>query len=84
MPIGVGVVGEGDVEAVAHADQTGHRIGRGAIHPDLAVPVSRHEAEGRIDRFVDHRRRDAVTLDHGMPVMHRRAAQRINADLHAC
>ena len=39
MPVGVGVVGEGDVEFVAHADQPRHGIRRRAIHPDLSVPI---------------------------------------------
>ena len=45
----VGVAGEGDVEAVLEADQPLHRVGRRRIHADPAVPVERHEAEGRID-----------------------------------
>ena len=52
VPVGVGVVGKGDIEFVAHPDQPRHRIGRRAVHPDLAVPIDRHEAKRRIDRVV--------------------------------
>ena len=53
VAVRVGVVGESDVEFVAHADQARHREWRGTIHPDLAVPIRGHEAEGRIDGVVD-------------------------------
>jgi hypothetical protein len=83
VPIGVGVVGKGDVELVARADQPRHRIGRRAVHPDLAVPVHRHEAERRVDRVADDGSIEAIALDDRLPVAHARAAQRIDADLHA-
>ncbi len=35
----IGVAGEGQVEAVLERDQSGHGVGRGAIHADLAVPI---------------------------------------------
>ena len=82
VPVGIGVVGEGDVEFVAHADQPRHGIGRRAIHADLAVPIDRHEPEGRVDRVVDDGRRDAITFDDRLPEMHAGAAQRIDPDLH--
>ncbi len=34
-------------------DQRGHRVRGGAVHPDLAVPVERHEPPGRVDQRVD-------------------------------
>src|SRR5262249_10646281 len=37
VTIRVGIVAEGDVEAVLEFDQAGHRKGAGAIHPDFAV-----------------------------------------------
>ena len=82
MPVGVGVVGEGDVEGVALGDQAGHRIGRRAVHADLAVPIDGHEREGRIDLGVDHAGGQAIALDQGRPVVDRRPAQRIDADAH--
>ena len=74
---------EGDVELVAHADQPRHRIGRRAIHPDLAVPIDGHEAERRIDRVADDGRGQAIALDDRLPVMHAGAAQGIDPDLDA-
>ena len=82
VPVGVGVVGEGDVEFVAHADQPRHRIGRRAIHPDLAVPIDRHEAKRRVDRVADDGRGHAIALDDRLPEMDAGAAQRIDPDLH--
>ena len=41
VAIGVGVVAEGDLEAVLQADQVRHRVGARAVHPDLAVVVQR-------------------------------------------
>ena len=83
MAVGVGVVGEGHVELAAHRDQARHRERRRAIHPDLAVPVGGHEAEGRIDGVVHDRRVDAIALRDRLPEMHGGAAERIDADLDA-
>jgi len=80
VAIGIGIVGEGDIEPVAHPDQARHGKGRGAIHPDLPIPVSGHETEGRIDRVIHHARLDPVTLDNRLPVVNGGAAQRINPD----
>ncbi len=83
VPVGIGIVGKGDVEFVVHPDQAGHRIGRRTIHPDLAVPVGGHEPERRIDGIVHDRGVDAVMFDDRLPEMNSRAAERIDADLHA-
>src|SRR5665811_1328591 len=77
---GIGVVGEGDIEFLAQTDQPFHRIGRGAIHSDLSVPIDGHESKRRIDGVVHHGRRDLVTLADGRPIMHGSAAQRIDSD----
>ena len=53
VPVVVGVAGEGDLEAILQIDQPLHRVGRGWVHANLAVPINRHEAEGRIDLLVD-------------------------------
>ncbi len=82
VPVGVGIVGEGDIELVAHADQPRHRIGRRAVHPDLAVPIGCHEPERRVHGITNDGRGDAVSLDDGLPEMHSRAAQGIDPDLH--
>ena len=68
---------------VAHPDQPRHRVGRRAVHPDLAVPIDRHEAEGRIDRIADDGRVEAIALDDRLPVAHAGAAQGIDADFDA-
>ena len=49
VAIGIGIVAEGDAILVLQADQSGHRVGAGAIHANLAVVIDRHEGEGRID-----------------------------------
>ena len=85
VPVVVGVAGEGDVEAVLHPDQSLHRIGRGWVHADLAVPIHGHETEGRIDRLVDNREVQPVALGDRPPVVDPGAAERIDpqADLRA-
>ena len=77
----VGVVGEGDAVLVLEADQPGHRVGARAVHADLAVVIDRHEREGRIDRRVDDGDIEAVNVVDRLPVVHGRAAQRIDAEL---
>ncbi len=83
VAIVVGVVGECDIEAILHLDQPRHRIRRRAIHPDLAVPIHAHETKSRIDGIVHDRRLDPIALDDRSPVVHARAAERIDADAHA-
>src|SRR5271170_4630140 len=83
MPVRIGVVGKGDVETIALREQADHRVRRRAIHPDLPVPVGGHEAKRRIDDVADDGRLDAVLLDHGGPVMHSCAAERIDSNLNA-
>ena len=56
VPVVVSIAGERKVEAVPHLDQSLHRIGRGWIHPDLTIPIHRHESEGGIDQIADHRK----------------------------
>jgi hypothetical protein len=54
MPIGVGIVSEGDLIAILEPHKPGHRVRARAIHADLAVVVEGHEREGRIDLWVDY------------------------------
>ena len=56
-----------------------HRVRRRGIHADLAVPVDRHEAERGVDRVVDHGEIELVALGDRRPVVHARAAERIDA-----
>ena len=83
VAVGVGVVGKGDVESVAHRNQARHRERRGTIHADFSIPVRRHEPERRIDGVVHNCRIDSVMLDQRLPVMNGGAAERIDPDFHA-
>ena len=80
VPVVVGVAGEGDIEAILQADQSLHRVGRGGIHADLAVPIDRHESESRIDRVVDDREVQPVALGDRPPVVDPGAAERIDTE----
>ena len=75
-------LGMANVEAIAHLYKSCHRVGRRAIHANLAVPIDPHEAKGRIDGVVDDGAVELIAIDDRSPVMHARAAQRIDADLH--
>jgi hypothetical protein len=57
VPVVVGIARPRDVEAILEPDEAPHRVGRRAVHADLAVPVDRHEREGRIDHVAYHRHR---------------------------
>ena len=81
VAIGVGVVAERDVKAVLELDQARHRIRARAVHADLAVVVERHEPECRVDRRVGDGDVQAVGIGDRLPVMHGRAAQRVDAEL---
>jgi hypothetical protein len=80
MAVHVGVVAPGDVEAVLQVHQTGHGVGAGAVHADLAVVVQGHEGEGRVHPVVHHPDVQAVFFGDGLPVGHRRAAHGVHAD----
>ena len=82
VPVGVGIVAGRDVVGVLRGDQRGHRVRRGAVHPDLAVPVQRHRAPGRVDQRVDDGQVEPVPLGDRVPVVDAGAAQRIGADPH--
>ena len=79
VPIVIRVARERDVEPVLEADQPLHRVGRRGVHPDLAVPIDRHETERRIDHVVDDGEVETVTLRDRRPVVNARAAERIDA-----
>ena len=64
-------------------EQPLHRVRRRRVHADLAVPVERHEAEGRVDLLADDGEVDAVALGDARPVVHAGAAERIDAHPHA-
>ena len=54
VAVKVGVIAKGNVKVIFQPDQTGHRIGRGAIHADLAVFIHGHKGEGRIHTRIDN------------------------------
>ena len=80
VAIRVGVVPGCDGELVLAADQGGHGGRRGAVHPDLAVPVQCHEPEGGVHDRVDDGQVETVTLADLAPVGHARPAERVGAD----
>ena len=81
MTVGVGVVADREVEAIAKADEARHCKGRRAVHADLSVPVGSHEAECRVDPVLDHLSAKFVPADDLAPVADARAAQRVDAKL---
>ena len=81
VAVAVRVVAEGDVKPVPEGDETGHGVGGRAVHPDLPVVVDGHEAEGRVDRPVDHLDVQSPGFGDGAPVVDGRAAQRVNPNL---
>src|SRR5215470_5473103 len=74
VAVRVGVVPEGDVEAVLQGNEAGHGIRTRAIHPDLAVVIDGHEPEGGVSGGVDHGEVQPELLGDDGPVPHRRAA----------
>ena len=80
VPVRVGIVAERDVEPILQCNQPGHRMRRRAVHADPAVPVDRHEREGRIDLVVHDLDPQAVPLGDGVPEGEARAPERVDAD----
>src|SRR5215471_11742100 len=80
VSIGIGVAGKSDVESLFEADHACHRIYRRRVHPDLAVPIDGHEAEGWIDGVIHDFQIESVAVADGVPVSNARAAQRIDTD----
>jgi len=83
VTIGVGVVGEGDVEFVAQADQPRHGVGGRTVHPNLTVPIQSHKTERRVYRLIDDRRREVIAFDDPGPILDACAAERIDPNLDA-
>src|SRR4029079_9632143 len=52
MPVMIRVTSKRNVEAILQSNQICHRVSRGRVHADLAVPIHCHETEGRIDELV--------------------------------
>src|SRR5258705_7231299 len=80
VPIGVGVARKGHVESLLETDHACHCISRRRVHPDLAVPIDRHEVKRRIDDVVHDLQIESVALGNRIPVSHARAAQWIHTE----
>ncbi|MDT4834486.1 hypothetical protein FQZ97_681240 [compost metagenome] len=79
----IGVAGKGDVVAILEADQPLHGMAGRGVHADLAVPVQAHEGELRVNDLADHLQIEPIALGDPRPVMHARAAQRVDAQAQA-
>ncbi len=74
----IGITRESNLELVLQADQPLHGKRRGWVHADLAVPIDRHEAEGRIDLLVDDGQVQPVALGNRRPVVDAGSAEWID------
>ena len=83
VAVRVRVVPKGDVELVLESDQAGHGVRGGAVHPDLAVLVYGHEAEGRVHDRVDHLDVEAEPFGNRLPEADTRPSEGVHADLQA-
>ena len=81
VPVAVRVRPEGNVEGIFHRAQLLHGPRRGAVHPDLAVPVGGHERERRVHGPVDHFEVQPVHRRQGVPERDVRAAHRVDSDM---
>jgi len=81
VAIAVRVVSKCDVKAILQSDQIRHGVRRRAVHSNPAVPIHRHETEGRIHGVVDDLHVHAVPFLDRLPIRHARPAERIDTDL---
>src|SRR5665648_47428 len=78
MPVMVRITRESEVVLIFQADQALHRIGRGGVHADLAVPIHRHETKGGIDGFIDDREVQPIAFGNRLPIVDPGPAEWIN------
>ena len=88
MAVGVGVGAAHQVvlvpsTGIERVNQALHCILRRGIHADLAVVVDCHETPGGVDLRADHADVQTVLLVDERPVVHRGAAERVDAQTHA-
>src|SRR5450631_4243315 len=76
----VRVAGERKIKTVLHSDQPLHRVRRGRIHANLAIPIHSHETKRRIDCLIHYCQVKAMFLGDSRPVMNAGTAQRINSE----
>ena len=81
VPIVIGIARPRDVEAILEPDESPHRIGRRAVHPDLSVPIDGHEAERRVYDVTDNLQGNFVMIGDLSPVENAGAAERVDAEL---
>ena len=84
MSIRIGVVSRRNLVLVPRRHQRCHRIGRGAVHPDLAVVIQGHEPPGGVHERVHHGQVQRPALGDRGPVIDAGPAQRVGADPDAC
>src|SRR5580704_7667083 len=82
MTIRIRIIAKGDIELVLEVDQARHRPRARTIHPDFTVVIDRHETKSVIDLWVYDGDIETIAFSQRLPVSHRRAPKRIDADLH--
>src|ERR1035437_9654213 len=83
VAIVVRIAGERDVKPVLELDQPPHRPWGRWVGAYAAVPIERHETEGRIDDVAHHGEIYLVSLRDRRPVVDARASERIDAQVKA-
>ncbi len=83
MAVVIRIAGKCNLITVLETDQALHRVAGGRVHANLAIPVDGHEAERRVDKFIDHIQIQAVMLANRRPVIHSGAAQRVDTKTQA-
>ena len=80
MPVMVGVASDGNIKFILERNQRLHRVLRGRIHTDPAIPIECHEAERGVDQIIDQREIEPIAFGDRPPVMYSGATQRIDAN----
>ena len=83
MPVRVRVIGEGDAVLILQANEPGHGVRTGAVHPDDAVVIDRHERERRIEFRIHHGQIELVDGTDRFPIRQGGATERIDAEFQA-
>ena len=80
MPVRIGIICKSDVKSVFHLNQSGHGVGRGAVHSNFPILVDRHERKSRVNGAIDHLDGKFVAIGNRVPVMDGGTAQRVYTD----
>ena len=81
VAVAVGVIAKGDPVAVLESDKSGHGVGAGAVHADLAVVVDGHEGEAWVEAAIDNVDVEAVDAVDRVPAGQGCAAEGIDGEL---